>query len=269
MLNEKMLIVAFPSVGLVGSFAISYLVAQLQMKDIGEMDLAEFSPSYVIKDGDVYGPIRIYNKDNLYAILSGIPLSPVSTYDLVVKSIEFAKDNDIKKIIIPRGLEVRDNNNAPISYGLATNESSKPLLEQYRLPVIPGATILGSDASAISAIKKSEVPCIVLYTTCRMKMPDDDAIIKSINTLADILKVRVETEKFEERLEKISNDNEKVIEETKDITRVLLEDLHPCHSRVLPKHVSQKKILASADRDDAVNLIVILGKRNFFHGMKG
>ena len=71
---KKVLIVAFPSVGLVGSFAISYLVSQLQMKDVGEMEIAEISPSYVIKEGDVYGPIRIYNKDNLYTILSGIPL---------------------------------------------------------------------------------------------------------------------------------------------------------------------------------------------------
>ncbi|WP_420545752.1 PAC2 family protein [Nitrosopumilus sp.] len=113
--DEKVLIVAFPSVGLVGSFAISYLVSQLQMKDVGELEFAEISPSYVIKDGDVYGPIRIYNKDKLYAILSGIPLSPISTYDLVVKSIEFAKDNGIKKkIIIPRGLEVdKDHKDEP------------------------------------------------------------------------------------------------------------------------------------------------------------
>ena len=214
--NDKLLIVAFPSVGLVGSFAISYLVDQLQMKDTGELELAEISPSYVIKDGDVYGPIRIYNKDNIYAILAGIPLSPISTYDLIVKSIEYAKNNDIKKIIIPRGLEVDKNHkNEPTSYGLAGNKISKSLLDEYKLPFIPGATILGGDASVISAIKKSEVPSIVLYTTCRMMMPDDDAIIKSINTLTDILKVKVETEKFEERLEKISNENERIINETR------------------------------------------------------
>ncbi len=214
--NEKFLIVAFPSVGLGGSFAISYLAAQLQMKDIGELELGEISPSYVIKNGEIYGPIRIYNKDNLYAILAGIPLSPISTYDLIIKSIEFAKDNGIKKIIIPRGLEVdKEYKNRPMSFGLAANSNSKSLLDEYNLSIVPGATILGSDASVISAIKNSEVSCIVLYTTCRMMMPDDDAIIKSINTLADIIKVKVETEKFEERLEKISKENEKVIEETR------------------------------------------------------
>ena len=109
----------------------------------------------------------------------------------------------------------KDHKDEPKSYGLTVNDISRPLLDQYKLPTIPGATILGADASVISAIRKSEVACIVLYTTCRMKMPDDDAIIKSINTLADILHVNVETEKFEERLEKISNENEKVIEETR------------------------------------------------------
>ena len=216
--NEKFLIVAFPSVGLVGSFAISYLVTQLQMKDIGELKLGEISPSYMIKNGEIYGPIRIYNKDNLYAILAGIPLSSISTYDLIIKSIEFAKDNGIKKIIIPRGLEVgKDYKNEPTSYGLAANKNSKLLMDEYKLPIIPGATILGSDASVISAIKNSEASCIVLYTTCRMMMPDDDAIIKSINTLTDIIKVKVETEKFEESLEKISKNNERLIEQTKKI----------------------------------------------------
>jgi len=47
-------------------------------------------------------------------------------------------------------------------------------------------------------------------------LPDDDAIIKSINTLTDIIKVKVDTEKFEEQLEKINKENEKLIEQTKN-----------------------------------------------------
>ena len=187
------------------------------MKDIGELEFTKISPSYTIKDGEIYGPVRIYNKNNVYAILSTIPLNPFYTYDLITKSIEFAKNNDIKKIIIPRGLEVGEKNqNAPTSYGLIANKNSKSLLDEYCLPIIPGASILGSDASVISALKDSEVPCIVLYTTCRMILPDDDAIIKSIKILADIIKVKVETEKFEERLEKIGKENEKLINETKN-----------------------------------------------------
>ena len=215
--DEKLLIVAFPSAGLVGAFAISYLVSQLQMKDIGELEFTKISPSYIIKNGEIHGPIRIYNKDNIYAILSNIPLNPTSTYDLITKSVEFAKNNDIKKIIIPRGLEMDPNDKtAPISYGLAANKISKPLLDEYNLPLIPNGAVLGSDASVISALKNSEISSIVLYTTCRLMLPDDDAIIKSIKTLTDIIKVKVDTEKFEEQLEKINKENEKLIEQTKN-----------------------------------------------------
>jgi len=156
-------------------------------------------------------------KRQLYAILSSIPLNPIHTNDLITKSIEFARNNNIKKIFIPRGLEAYENKkNDPVSYGVAVNKKSKSLLEECNLPKIQGAMILGVDASVISALKNSEIPCIVLYTTCRMMFPDDDAIIKSIKTLADIIKVKVETEKFEEQLEKISKANEKLIAETKN-----------------------------------------------------
>ena len=213
--SEKFLIIAFPSIGLVGAFAISYLIAQLQMKDIGELEIAKISPSYMIENGKIYGPIRIYNKDNIYAILAGIPLSPLTTYELIIKSIEFAKSNGIKKIIIPRGLEVNEKFiGEPISYGLVANNNSKSLFDEYNLPLVPGATILGADASVISALKNSDASGIILYTS-RMMMPDDDAIIKSIKTLSDIIKVKVETEKFEERLEKINKDNQKMIDETR------------------------------------------------------
>jgi len=214
--NEKLLIVAFPSLGLVGSFATSYLITQLQMKDIGELEITKISPAYRINDGEIYGPVRIYNKDNIYAILEDIPLNPITAYELITKSVEFAKTNNIKKIIIPRGLEVgKDFKDDPISYGLATNKNSKSFLNEYNLPLIPGATILGVDASVISALKNSEATGIILYTTCRMIIPDDDAIIKSVKTLAEILKVKVETEKFEDRLEKIGKKNQKMVEETK------------------------------------------------------
>lgn len=216
MRDEKFLIVAFPSLGLVGSFATSYLMTQLQMKDIGELEITKISPAYRISQGEIFGPVRIYNKDNIYSILEDIPLNPIAAYDLIIKSLEFAKTNNIKKIIIPRGLEVgEDFKEEPISYGLAVNKNSKSLLSEYNLPLIPGATVLGVDASIISALKNSDTASIVLYTTCRMMIPDDDAIIKSIKTLAEIIKAKVEIEKFEEILEKIGKKNQKMVEETK------------------------------------------------------
>lgn len=214
--KEKILIVAFPSVGLVGAFAASYIVNQLKMKNIGELEFIEISPSFVIRNGEVHGLGQIYNIDNVFAILAGIPLNAALSYEFLKKSIEFAQKNGIQKTIIPRGLELAENlKSDPVSYGLAVNKKSKNLLIEYNLPIIPQATILGTDAGVISALKKTETPCLVLYTTSRPMFPDADAIVKSVETLAGIIDVKVDIEKFEEQLEKVSEQNERMINETR------------------------------------------------------
>ena len=214
--KEKILIVAFPSVGLVGAFATSYIVNQLKMKNIGELDFIEISPSFVIRNGEVHGLGQIYSLDNIFAILAGIPLNAVLAYEFLKKSIDFAKKNGIQKIIIPRGLELAGNlKTNPVTYGLAVTSVSQGLLKEYGLPIIPQATILGTDAGVISALKKTETPSLVLYTTSRPMFPDADAIVKAVETLAGIIDVKVDVEKFEEQLERISEQNERMIDETK------------------------------------------------------
>lgn len=210
------MILAFPSVGLVGAFAVAYIVKQLKMEYVGDLEFSEISPSYVVQNGEVHSPTQIYKKDNVYAILVGLPLNSKSAYEFIKKAIEFAKNNDVKKMIIPRGMEVIGGEETkPVSYGLAINSNSKSLLEEYNLPSIPRATIFGTDAGVISALKDLEIPSLILYTICRMMLPDADAIVKAIETMAKILHVQVNTEKFEENLEKLSKDNQRLIEETR------------------------------------------------------
>ncbi len=60
------------------------------------------------------------------------------------------------------------------------------------MPFVPGATVLGPDASVIFALKNSDAIEIILYTS-RMRIPDD-TIIKSIKTLSDIINVKIDTE---------------------------------------------------------------------------
>ncbi|MDH3192514.1 MAG: PAC2 family protein [Nitrosopumilus sp.] len=214
--DEKITIVGFPSTGLVGAFAVSYIVKSLKMKRIGELEAFEISPSVRIQNGNVYGPFQIYNKDNIYVILSNIPLFSESAFIFVKSVIEYCKKINVDKIIIPRGMIVMGpEENPPASFGLTVNEISKKMLQEYNLSVITDASIVGADAGVISALKKSDIPNLILYTICNMKFPDSNAIVKAIETLAKIINVKIDTLKFEENLEQISKDNERLIEQTK------------------------------------------------------
>ncbi len=59
-IKDKILLVGFPSNGLIGTFTISYLVHYLKMKQIGEIEMPELPPALFIDNGEIFAPIRIY-----------------------------------------------------------------------------------------------------------------------------------------------------------------------------------------------------------------
>jgi len=213
--SENLLLVGIPSVGMVGAFAISYLVHHLKMEMVGELNFFKITPAFVIKNGKMLGPVQIYRKNNVYAILSGIPLDLTSAYEFTKSVVDFAKKSKIKKIIVPRGLAIIGKQTIePTSLGLSMNKNSESLLKKYHLSSIPDGSIFGADAGIISALKDENVPSIILFTTCRPIFPDPEATVQSISTLAKILNVKVETEQIKKSLESISKENRLLIEET-------------------------------------------------------
>ena len=95
--QENILLVGFPSNGLVGTFSISYLVHYLGMKQIGEIDHPDLPPTLFVEDGEILAPIRIYKKDNLFVIMSDLPFDPYRAYDFSESILQYCKNNDIKK----------------------------------------------------------------------------------------------------------------------------------------------------------------------------
>ena len=103
--KEKILLVGFPSNGLVGTFTISYLVHYLEMKAIGEIEHPDLPPTLFVEDGEILPPIRIYKKNNLFVIMSDLPFDPFVAYDFAESILDYCKKNQIKKIIIISGME--------------------------------------------------------------------------------------------------------------------------------------------------------------------
>src|SRR3989338_6609335 len=67
--HENILLVGFPGNGLVGTFTISYLIHNLDMEQIGEIEHPDIPPTLFIEDGEILPPIRIYKKDNIFVII--------------------------------------------------------------------------------------------------------------------------------------------------------------------------------------------------------
>ncbi|MFB5597615.1 MAG: proteasome assembly chaperone family protein [Nitrosopumilaceae archaeon] len=213
--NDKILLVGFPSNGLVGTFTISYLVHSLKMELIGEIDHPDLPPTLFIENGEVLAPIRIYQKENLHVIMSDLPFDPFLAQDFAGSIIEYCKKNKIGKIIIVSGMEtINRDEKSPKIYGLVTHKSLEQLLYQNDISKFLSGSIFGTDAALISIFRKSTIPAVILYAECHPFFPDPEASIIAITTLAKILKIKVDTKDIQKKIERLRIQHRNLMEET-------------------------------------------------------
>lgn len=213
--EDNILLLGFPSSGLIGTFTISYVTHYLKMPQIGEIEQPDMPPALFVENGEIFGPIRIYKKDNLFAIISDVPFEYDLGYDFAESIIDFAKNHKITKIIIPSGMEsVNRDPKLPKVYGLVTHQSLESVLYENDIPKFLSGTIMGTDAAIVSAFRKSNVPVMVLYTECHPFFPDPEASLHAITTLAKILKVKVDVSDIKKRIEHLRIQHRKLMEDT-------------------------------------------------------
>ena len=214
-IDEKTLLVGFPSNGLVGTFSISYLIHFLKMKQIGEIEIPELPATLFVESGEILTPIRVYNKKNIFVIISDTPFNDHLANKFALSVNEFCKKNAIKKVVIVSGMEtVNQQKKAPRIYGLATHTSLDNVLYKNQIPKFLDGSIFGTDAAIISIFRKTKIPILVLYAECHRFFPDPEAAISAIVTLSKILGIKIDTSDIENKLERLRIQNRNLMEET-------------------------------------------------------
>lgn len=225
--KDNTLLVGFPSNGLVGTFTISYLIDNLGMKEIGELDHPDLPPMLFVENGEILPPIRIYKKNNIFVIISVLPFDPYLAYDFTKSILEYCKKNDIQKIIIVSGMETIDKNHKePKIYGLVTHQSLDQILYTNRISKFLSGSIFGTDAAMITVFRKSKIPTLFLYTECHPFFPDPEASIIAITTLSKILNVKVNTTDIQKKMERLRIQHRNLMDETINTLQQQLKN-HP------------------------------------------
>lgn len=213
--QENTLLVGFPSTGLIGTFSISYLIHYLKMKNIGEIEVSDLPSSLFVEGGEILAPIRIYKKNNIFAIISDVPFDQYLAEDFAHAVHAFCKENQMKKIVFISGMEsINQKKDEPEIFGLVTHKTLESLLYNYKIPKFLDGSIFGTDATIISVFRKTKIPLLVLYAECHPFFPDPKASITAIVILAKILNVKVDTSEIQKRLDKIRIQHRNLMEET-------------------------------------------------------
>ncbi len=215
---ERILLLGFPGNGLIGTFTISYLISHLKMKMVGDINHPDMPPTLFVDNGEIISPIRIYKKEDLYAIISDVPIYPEIATDFVSAVAEFCLKNKIGKVIVPsgvdtQGMDIKDGK----TYGLATDEVFEKTMYENDIPKFVSGSIIGTDATVILTFRNYKIPLLMLYTACHPFFPDPQASIHAITSLAKVLKIQVDTTEIQKRVDYLKIQHRNLMQETLDM----------------------------------------------------
>jgi len=211
----SILLVGIPGPGLIGILSVTYIIHSLKMELVGEICNADLSSIVFIENGEILGPVRLYKKGSLYAVLSDVPIDYELAPSFAASIIDFSRKNNIEFIIIFSGIHVPERNLADLkTYGLVTKQSLEKILYENEIPKFLTGMITGPDATILSVLKNSPIPTLVLYTECNFFFPDPESAMHAIKMISRILKIEIDLTEFKNQIDFLRLHNRQLMEET-------------------------------------------------------
>jgi uncharacterized protein len=215
-LRGAMMVVGFPTHGLVGSVAASYLVHTLDMAAIAYVTSEDFPPTVIMEEGVVSAPIRFYASkvvcgvdrscEQLVVAISDIQ-PPPDTLNLLGRTIlDWAEAKGVQLIVAVEGQPLEEELRGDARVVAMANRAAAPLLGKYKFEPANGVVTGFAGALLLSAIGRG-VPVLCLVAQAHKDYPDARAAAKVIETVNPLVPMLVlDTKPLREKAQEIEGE---------------------------------------------------------------
>lgn len=231
-LKGSMLLIGFPSRGLVGGVAATFVIDELKMWQIASLQDPRLPPTMVIKDGVGYSPIQFYVSaercgpdgtcDKLVACISEVPFNPELLGEVAWTIVTWAKKEGVAQIVVlegvesttPGGAKGNGKSKAPVIRGVRSI-SSKHSLTKYKIPKVPEGVVSGYASAFLLAANALDVDLVTLFIEARADLPDAHAAAFLLKVVDPMLPhIDFESKRLEARAVQLETDMKRSIKTT-------------------------------------------------------
>jgi uncharacterized protein len=198
-LRGAMMVVGFPTHGLVGSVAASYLVHTLDMTSVAYMTSEAFPPTVIMEEGVVSAPVRFYASkvvcgvdrscEQLVVAISDIQ-PPAELLNHIGRSIlDWAEAHGIELMVAVEGQPMEEEVRGDARVVAMANRAAASILGKYHFEPANGVVTGFAGGLLLSAIGRN-MPVLCLVAQAHKDYPDARAaakVIESINPLVPML----------------------------------------------------------------------------------
>ncbi len=225
-LKGSMLVVGFPTHGLVGSVAASYLLHSLDMKPVGYMLSDCFPPTVVMEDGIVSAPVRFYASrivcgvngkcNQLVVCISDIQPQPELLNHIGTSILDWAESKKINLVVAVEGQPVQEPIGSDVRVVAMANRAASTLLDKYRFERANGVVTGFAGAILLSSVSR-QTPVLCLVAQAHREYPDARAAARVIETINPLVpQLVLDTKPLHDKARQIETEMRRSIAQQKE-----------------------------------------------------
>lgn len=212
-LEDPLIVVGTPTLGLVGTIVSHYLHDTLEMEPAGGLRSPYFPPVGRVKEGRPRRPFGMYiletscglegDCEHLVVVESDFLPHPAIQADVAKKIVAWARDHSACRIVVPDGLMVQGGV-ADEVHGVGSSQAAVDRIRKLDLEVIDQGILGGLSSLLLFEGEEQGVETISLLAESAPDHPDARAAARLVQILDRIVpEVTIETEPLREEAERI------------------------------------------------------------------
>lgn len=227
-LSDSLLLVAFPTVGMVGYIAGHYIVSTLKMQEMGAIVSQRFIPATIIHNTKPSPPVRIYQTPKicgpdgsckkLAVIISEFMLPEDLIAPVVAKIFDWAQSKHCQMIVTLEGTHTygkKEEKDLQV-FGVASTPDMVDILKKYNIEQTQEGMITGITGVLLADGNLLNRNVICLLSEAHSAYPDARAAGNLIHKLEGMLPgIKIDPEPLYKQASEIEQDVKKFMEQSR------------------------------------------------------
>ncbi len=215
------LIAAFPSVGMVGSIAGSYIAESLKMDRIAYVLSDDIPPAALVQEGIPTYPLRVMGHKSMSILTSEFQLPLVLTGQLAKTMMDWSKANGFEVIVGLEGLMTEQNVEGEREvrvFGVGSTKRARDMIDKAGIEQFKIGMITGVSGALLSEGERIGQDVVVLLVSANALYPDAKGAAKLVEAVTKLLPtLKIDLSELYEEAEKIDENVKATVERTKEL----------------------------------------------------
>jgi len=238
-LSNAMVIISFPTVGLVSTIAANFLISNLKLELVAAFASEDFYPAAIIQDGVPMPPVRVYAGDHvcgpkdsceqLVVITSELPIKTASYTPLAEKIIQWCRQRNCHIVTSIEGVNSPEPPEEPIKvFSVGSNEEALNHLKGLNTEPLTTGMVSGLSGILLYKGNMENFSVATLLAEAHAEYPDSRSAAAVLTVLQKMLpQIKVDPGPLIEQAKQIEGQVRKAMAQMKPMAPVEMPEVPP------------------------------------------